>query len=48
MILKVIEKNGKKYYILSICDAKTKEWASTFVSEKIYSMLVCNGVKVSK
>lgn len=33
MYIKVIHKNEKTYYILCVCDAKTKVWAERFIDE---------------
>lgn len=44
MFVKVINKNDKVYYLLCVCDSKTKVWVEHFIKEEIALLMinVCN------
>lgn len=39
MFIKVIKKEDKVYYILCVCDSKTKVWVEHFITEATYRYL---------
>lgn len=46
MIIDVYKKQDNTYFKLNVCDVKTKQWASVFISEEKYQALKKLGVKV--
>lgn len=44
MYIKVIKKDDKAYYLLCVCDTKTKYWAEHFINEETALLMinVCN------
>ena len=44
MFIKVINKEDKVYYLLCVCDSKTKVWVEHFITKDMYRSLVnfCN------
>lgn len=44
MFIKVIKKEDKVYYLLCVCDSKTKVWVEHFIKEEIALLMinVCN------
>ena len=46
MIIDVYKKSDKTYFKLNVCDVKSKQWSSVFISEERYEALKKLGVKV--
>lgn len=40
MFIKVIKKNDKVYYLLCVCDTKTKVWVEHFINEETALLMI--------